>query len=132
MYTRYYNMARGPFGGPRPFASDTKTVIVLVGVDGPEPPNDVLLSTEQVMQDTINDAFGLKHGTLNVSVTTNPNPTSEQKDAVGDRALHVEQYDIQTPWEEIAQDEVNMIHNEAVSELNNLGFNITGTRTTVV
>lgn len=125
-------MPEGPFGGPRPFASDEKNVLVLVGIDGPEPPNDVLIATQETIQTKINQAYDLPAGTHTVDLTTNDYLTDDQKEAVGSRALHVQQFDVKTPWEEITQEQINAVHNEVVDELNSLGYNITGTRTTVV
>lgn len=125
-------MARGPFGGPRPFSSNRKTVIVLVGVDGTQPPNQILLDMEQLVQDRINRVLDLKPGTLRVAVTSNPNPTPDQILALGSNTLHVQQYDVETPWEEITQDQINGVHNEVIRQLNDVGTNITDTKTTVV
>lgn len=125
-------MPQGPFGGPRPFSSNRKTVIVLVGVDGTQPPNQILLDMEQLVQDRINRVLDLKPGTLRVAVTSNPNPTPDQVLALGPNTLHVQQYDVETPWEEITQDQINGVHNEVIRQLNDVGTNITDTKTTVV
>lgn len=125
-------MARGPLGGPRPFARDTKNVLVLVGIDGPEPPNQILLDIEQLVEDSINKALELKVGALNVSVTSNDNPTPDQILALGEKTIHVQQYDVETPWKEITQDQINGVHSEVIKQLNDVGTNITGTKTTVV
>lgn len=125
-------MTRGPLGGPRPFANDEKSVLVLIGVDGSHPPNDVLIAAETAIEVQINQEFGVPAESHTITLTTDSNPTRHQKDAVGDRALHIQQYEVKTPWSEIAQGHINGIHNTVVEKINNLGFNVTGTKTTVV
>lgn len=125
-------MPEGPFGGPRPFANDTKSVIILAGVDGREPPNQILLDMEQLVQDSVNRELNLDIGTIDVHVTSSSNPSREQRQALGERAIHIQQYDIDTPWEEITQDQINKIHEIVIDQLNDIGVNMTVTRTTVV
>lgn len=125
-------MPEGPFGGPRPFAVDRKTVLVLVGIDGPEPPRDVLQSAEQLVEDRINRSLGLKLGTLTVAVTSNENPTREQRRVFGGRIQHAQQYDVQTPWKEITKEQIANVEHEVRQQLEDVQFNIVGTETTVV
>lgn len=125
-------MTRGPLGGPRPFANDDKAVLVLIGVDGRQPPNDVLIATETALEVEVNEAFNLPPNSHTVTLTTNENPTAHQRDTVGRDVIHVQQYEVKTPWREITQRQINAIHNTVVEKINNLGFNVTGTKTTVV
>lgn len=122
-------MTSGPFGGPRPFTSDEKNVLVLVGIDGQHPPNDILLSLEESVRVSINQDISANFG---VNLNTQERPSQAQKEALGPRLLYSMQFEVETPWEEISQKHINAIHNEVVGELNELGFNISGTKTTVV
>lgn len=130
-------MTEGPFGGPRPFISDTKTIIVLLGIDEPAPPNDIQISTEETINTTINKALIDKGANISISrstvkLTVGENPTREQRETVGPGILHVQQFDIDTELEEISQDLINAVHNTVVEKMNELGYNIVGTKTTVV
>lgn len=125
-------MPRGPFGGPRPFASDRKTVLVLVGIDGQTPPSDILLSTEQAVSDNLHNKLRIPHDSLSVAVTIEDMPTTQQIEELGQRVQHVQQFDIESPWREISQDHINGIHNDVISTLKGLGYNVEGTKTTVV
>lgn len=129
-------MPRGPLGGPRPFTRDKKTILVLIGANGPAPPDDVQLSAQEVVNAIVNRALiergakiSLERQTVNLTVSSNPTP--EQREAVGPGILHVQQYDISTELEEVSQGLINAIHNTVVEEVENLGFEIEGTKTTV-
>lgn len=122
-------MGKGPFGGPRPFSRDNKKVLILIGIDGTEPPVDILMSAEELIWNKLN---GLVDEDFTVNLSTSSHPTSEQKQALGGSFIHVQQYEITTELEEISQGVVNAIHNEVIDVLNENGFNITDTRTTVV
>lgn len=125
-------MVKGPFGGPRPFALDTKNVIVLAGLTDPEPPRDIQLDLQTLMEDRINRSFGLNLGTLDVSLTTKSPPFPEQVDVFGDTILHVQQYDVETPWKEITSEKISNIEREVREHLRETNFNIVSTQTTVV
>lgn len=126
-------MPEGPFGGPRPFASNRKTVIVLVGIDGPEPPPHILTDMQTLVEDRMNRSLGLRLGTLNVSLTTRAHPTREEIEAMGDQTiLHLQQYDVETPWKEISREQINNVRQEVVSQLRDTGANVVATRVTVV
>lgn len=124
-------MTEGPFGGPRPFVSDKKSVLVLVGLQKTEPPTDILINAESVVEIKINDVYNTP-GADTVSLTTNDNPTDEQIEAVGNTALHIQQYEVKTPVKKITQKQINGIHNTVIEKLNELGFSVTGSRTTVI
>lgn len=129
-------MSEGPLGGPRPFSKDKRTILVLVGIDGPAPPNNVQLSAQAAVNQTVNQALidkgaDIKITRQTVNLTVQENPSGEQRDALGGATLHVQQYDIKTELEEVSQALVNATHNTVVDEVRNLGFNITGTETTI-
>lgn len=130
-------MPEGPLGRELFFADDNKSIIVLVGIDGPEPPTDILVSLEETVNTTVNQALIDAGADINatretVKLTTNPNPTAEQRDKLGGATLHVQQYDVKTELEEVSMELVNATHNTVVDEVSDLGFNITGTDATVV
>jgi len=129
-------MAEGPLGANRPFVNDKRTILVLVGVDGPEPPNDIQLDLQEVLNQEVNQALinagaDIQITRQTVNLTVNGNPTEEQRSALGPGVLHVQQYDISTELEEVSQGLVNATHNTVVDKVQELGFNITGTKTTV-
>lgn len=129
-------MSEGPFGGPRPFLSDARSIIVLIGIDGTPPPLDIQISTREVINDTINQALidrgaDIKITRETVELTIGDPPTDEQLDVLGERTQYVQQYDIDTELDEVSQTIVNATHNTVIDKINELGFNITGTRTMV-
>lgn len=129
-------MPEGPLGGPRPFVSDKRTILVLIGFDEAEPPNDVQLRVQEAVNREINKVL-IDHGAnikatrQTVNLTVQRNPTPEQRNALGPGILHVEQFDIKTELSEVSMKAVNKIHNLVVDKVNELGFNIVGTETTV-
>ena len=129
-------MAEGPFGFSRPIVSDKRTILVLVGVDGPEPPNDIQLDLQELLNQEVNQALinagaDIQLSRQTVNLTVEPNPSKEQRSALGPGVIHVQQYDISTELEEVSQGLVNATHNTVIDKVNELGFNITGTETTV-
>lgn len=130
-------MVKGPLGRELIFASDNRTIIVLVGIDGPEPPNDVLIATEDVINTSINEALISRGAEISVSrqtvdLTTTDNPSRQQMNKLGQNTLHVQQYDVETELEEVSMVLVNATLNTIVDELSDLDYNITGTDATVV
>lgn len=129
-------MPTGPFGRRRPFVSDKRTILVLIGVDGSSPPNNIQLDLENTINSTINKALinagaNIKVTRDTVNLTVEDNPTQQQIDALGGRVIHVQQFDIKTELEEVSQTLVNAVHNTVVDKLTELGFNVEGTKTTV-
>lgn len=129
-------MPEGPLGGPRPFSNDKRTILVLIGIDGPEPPNDVQLSLQESINTTVNQALIDKGADIEVTrqtvnLTVAENPTREQRNALGPGVLHVQQFDVETELSEVSQGLINAVHNTVVDEVRDLGFNITGTETTI-
>jgi hypothetical protein len=130
-------MGKGPFGGKRPFVSNNKTIIVLLGIDGrPIKERDMRMDLQVLVNQTINQTLidngaDIKVTRNTVSLTVGENPTKQQKNELGQRTLYVQQYDIQTELEEVSMGLVNAVHNTVIDEVEELGFNITGTSTTV-
>lgn len=129
-------MPEGPLGGPRPFGKDKRTILVLVGIDGPAPPPDIRLDAQETINTTVNQALINKGADIEVTrqtvnLTVEENPTPEQRQTLGNGVLHVQQYDVKTELEEVSQSLVNATHNTVVDKLNELGFNVTGTETTI-
>lgn len=129
-------MTEGPFGGPRPFARKEKTITVLIGVDGREPPNNLQLSAQEVVNTAINQALidagaDIEVTRQTVNLTVRGNPTQEQINELGPRTQHVQQYDVKTELKEVDQGLVNAVHNTVLDEVEDLGFLITSAKTTV-
>lgn len=129
-------MTEGPLGGPRPFAREEKTITVLIGVDGREPPNNLQLSAQEVVNTAINQALidagaDIEVTRQTVNLTVRGNPTQEQINELGPRTQHVQQYDVKTELKEVDQGLINAVHNTVLDEVEDLGFFITGAKTTV-
>lgn len=129
-------MPQGPLGGPRPFTDDNRTILVLIGIDQPEPSNNAQLSLQESVNTTINKALirrgsgiDLTRQTANLSVE--PNLSRQQEDILGASAVHAQQFNIKTELEEVNQRFINAVHNTVVEEVQNAGFNVTGTETTI-
>jgi hypothetical protein len=129
-------MIGGPFGFRGPFRSDERTILILVGVDGSAPPNSIQLNLQESVNREVNRAL-IKAGqdislnTETVNLTVEPNPSKEQRDVLGPNVIHVQQYDIATELEEVSQELVNGAHNTVINKVDQLGFNIADSRTTV-
>lgn len=129
-------MSEGPFGGPRPFIRDKRTIIVLLGIDDTTPPPPVQFDLRESINGTINQTLIDAGANINktrstVDLTVNQQPTQEQIDVLGSKTLHVQQYDVKTELNEVSQELVNLIHNTVVERVAELGFNIIGAETTV-
>lgn len=130
-------MANGPFGGPRPFIRDKKTLLVLIGINEPAPPTRDRIEARKSVNRRINQALIDAGATISINkstveLTVQSNPSSEQRQEFGQEIDHVQQYDIKTELDEISIDFAGRVHNTVVEELNKLNFDITGTSTMVV
>lgn len=130
-------MANGPLGRELILVDDNKSILVLIGIDGPEPPRNVQISLRESINTVINQALidegaDIKPVRETVNLTIQENPSRRQRDELGGNTLHVQQYEVQTELEEVSQGLVNAVHNTVVEEVDNLGFNIVGTKTKVV
>jgi hypothetical protein len=129
-------MPKGPLGGPRPLTKDKRTVLVLVGIDGPAPPKDLRVNLQETVNTRVNERFinagaNIKATRQTVNLTLSENPTTEQRSALGARTIHVQQFGIKTGMSEVSQGLVNALHNIVVEKVTELGFNIVGTKTTI-
>jgi len=130
-------MVDGPLGRELRLIDDNKKILVLIGIDGPEPPRDIQISLRETVNTTINQALidrgaDIKPTRETVNLNIEKNPSSRQRDELGGATLHVQQFEIKTELEEVSQGLVNAVHNTVVDEVDNLGFNVVGTKTTVV
>lgn len=126
-------MTEGPFGGPRPFARDKRTVLVLVGVDDTPPPNKVQVNMRESVNREVNQTL-IDNG-IDVSITRNTvglvveqNPTPEQINVLGEQTLHVQQYGIKTQFDKIGYDLAGELMETVGDELRALGFNPVGVK----
>lgn len=130
-------MAKGPLGRELLLIDDNKKILVLIGIDGPEPPNDIQITLESSVNQMINAALidrgaDIDYTRNTVNLTVEPNPSAEQRELLGGATLHVQQYEVKTELDEVTQGLVNAVHNDVVDEVSDLGFNIVGTETKVV
>lgn len=104
-------------------------ISVLVGIDGPEPPDDVLLAMQELATGEVNRAAGFDADRDSVTLVSQSHPSQSQMDVLGRNTIHVQQYDIDLADKEIDQGIVNAVHNDIVGIVSDHGFNITGTAT---
>lgn len=133
----FNSMVKGPLGREIRLLDDNRKILVLLGIDGPEPPNEVQLSLRESVNTMVNRALIERGGDIDptretVNLTINESPTPRQRDELGGATLHVQQFEVKTELEEVPQVLVNAVHNDVVDEVDDLGFNIVGTKTTVV
>jgi len=129
-------MAEGPLGRELRLIDDNKKILVLIGIDGPAPPRDIRISLRETINTKINQALIDMGADINtnretVNLTVEENPSRRQMQEL-DGPLHVQQFEVKTELKEVSQKLVNAVHNDVVDEVNDLGFNIVGTKTTVV
>lgn len=126
-------MVSGPLGRELILVDDDKNVLVLLGIDG----GVVERSRRNVLEDTVesdvidkaNEGHNKFIKEVNLTVNTDISKPLSQK--LND-ARYLQQYEVQTSLEEMPQPIVNAIHNTVVEVVDDLGYNITGTRTTIV
>jgi hypothetical protein len=104
-------------------------VTVIVGIDGQPPPIDILGDVESLVNDRVNSQAEFEVGRDSVTLTVVENPSREQKEVLGSETLYIMKFDISLGLDELEPELVHAAHNTAVSKLNQLSFNITGTAT---
>lgn len=119
----------GPLGGPRPFVKDNRTVMVLIGINGHEPDNNILRDLERLVTMEVSDDVSQP---ITVNLTTTSQPTPQQKQEWGVPIKHIQQYDVTVPWKKISQKQINGIHNDVMSVISEFSSNIVGTKTEVI
>jgi len=120
-------MGDSPFGGIRPFVDDDVVVIIAVGIDGPDPPLDVQISLRESISLKVEKVLEDEPGEPLVEFSVNSNPTEGDRQSLGSRTLHVQQYDIDTGLEVVGGDIPKSLEIEIKKELRQLGFNVVGT-----
>lgn len=127
-------MVEGPLGREIRLLNDDKKVLVLLGIDGQPIPRDVRIDLQSSVEQSLlvmqeeggNDIID------EVNLTVGENVTEQQREELGGATIYTQQYEIQTKFKKLPQDIVNAIHNSTIDAVEDLGFNVTGAKTTVV
>lgn len=127
-------MVEGPLGREIRLLNDDKKVLVLLGIDGQPIPRDVRIDLQSSVEQSLlvmqeeggNDIID------KVNLTVGENVTEQQREQLGGATIYTQQYEIQTKFKKLPQDIVNAIHNSTIDAVEDLGFNVTGAKTTVV
>lgn len=114
-----------------PFVGTGDKIIVAVGIDGPEPPMRIQRDMREAISTVVNRGLDLEVGRGSVKLTIKENPSEEDRRELGGATLHVQQYDIDPGDREVDGELVNATHNSIVERLDELQFNVVGTKTTV-
>jgi len=127
-------MVEGPLGREIKLLNDDKKVLVLLGIDGQPIPRDIRLDLESSVEQSLlamqeeggNDVID------EVNLTVGENVTEQQREELGGATIYTQQYEIQTKFKKLPQNIVNAIHNSTIDAVKDLGFSVTGAKTTVV
>ena len=123
-------MPDGPFGGPRPFISDTRTVTITIGIDGEEPPRDVAQDIEGLLENELISYS--EYGFTDVPTTFQHwRATEEDRERLEKQILTVFQFEIDTGKKEIETWVVEEMGRVARRTLDDHGFNTHGVHTIV-
>lgn len=130
-------MTNGPLGRELFFFDDNKNVIVVAGIDGPEPPNEILVSIREVINSKLIALLSERtsadlNPSMDIVTVSSTGMLTEEQQARFSRALHLLQLDIKTGLEEIDTDLVMMMEDSITDELDNLGLNVEGSQSKVV
>jgi len=128
-------MTKGPLGRELHFFDDNKNVIVVVGIDGSEPPTDILVSMREVINSMVIEMLSERENAdldPAMDITAISYEMIEQQEPMFGNAQYKVQFDINTGLEEINTEFVLDIENSVASKLTDLGFNVEGSRSKVV
>lgn len=125
-------MTEGPFGGPRPFATDEKAVVVIVGIDGPALPRGHQIDLEAVLEQPVIQVTDKNYGDESISLTTYDNPTEEHRKHLGGRTLSVIEVTVETGMDELDGTTVESVEKAVVDKLTELAFNVEGTEVVII
>lgn len=107
-------------------------VAILVGVDNPVPPRKVQNSTQDAVNEEIEEVFDFGKDERRVSLTVIHNVGSTAKEKFGEDVRYVQQYDILTSWDEVSDDELESVESVVANKVEELNFDIVGTESNVV
>jgi len=127
-------MVEGPLGREIKLLNDDRKVLVLLGIDGQPIPRDVRIDLQSSVEQSLlvmqeeggNDIID------EVNLTVGENVTEQQRKELGGATIYTQQYEIQTKFKKLPQNIVNAIHNSTIDAVKDLGFSVTGAKTTVV
>lgn len=117
-------MPTGPFGGPRFLVSDDKTVTVVCGTATGEPQNQNIRNS---ISDSLEYALS-EYGEVSVLIRGH---TKEDREYLRSDVLGVIETSVATEKAELSSEQIEMIENAVVRKLEEMAFDITGTKTVV-
>lgn len=103
---------------------ETDFYIVLVGIDCTEPPKQIIRNCQNAIKSDIADSFDVSLDDVYIRGSSEESKRN-QMDKLGDKTIHVQQYDIG-----MKSDELYSLRNMEIivrKRLDELGFNTTGT-----
>lgn len=103
---------------------ETDFYIVLVGIDGTEPPKQIIRNCQNAIKSDIADSFNLSLDDVYIRGGSEESDDN-QMDKLGDKTIHIQQYDIGMKIDGTYS--INNIENIVRERLEGLGFNTTGT-----
>lgn len=113
-------------------SQDEDVVIVVIGVSLPEPDRPILTNVETQVNVAVNREMGHPFKRDTVSLSTGGVPSDTHSVLLGDKAIHIQQYDISTGKIGLIQDEIMMLQNVVSSVVENNDFDITGVATKTI
>lgn len=128
-------MTKGPLGRELYFFDDNKNVIVVVGIDGSEPPTNILVSMREVINSMVTEMLSEEENAdldRAMDITAISYEMIEQQEPMFGNAQYKVQFDINTGLEEMNTSLVVDIESSVASKLTDLGFNVEGSRSKVV
>jgi hypothetical protein len=103
---------------------ETDFYIVLVGIDGTEPPKQIIRNCQNAIKSDIADSFNLSLDDVYIRGGSEESHHN-QMDKLGDKTIHIQQYDIGMRIDSTYS--IDNIENIVRERLECLGFNTTGT-----
>lgn len=97
--------------------------VVLIGIDGSIPPNQILRNCMNTVQDQIVSELDLEIDNVHIDIQSKK-ADKKQKSALGYKTIHVQQYDIGMD----SSLDPQTIESLVTKTLENLGFTVTGTK----
>lgn len=108
----------------RLFMEPKEHVVVLVGVDRPEPSKQILKNIQNKIRSDISDNYGIEPSRLEID-TKSDSPNKEYKNSLGEDISHIQQHEVGYPANYELPDH---IYEDIVSEvLRNMGFTVIST-----
>lgn len=97
--------------------------VVLVGIDGSIPPNQILRNCMNAVRREVGYELDLEIDNVHIDIQS-AKADQEQKSILGDRSIHVEQYDIGVD----SSPDPEVVKSLVTEKLEDLGFSVTGAK----